>query len=73
MLITISSFTSFPDSTICFISAFKVGLNVEAAYPFNILRISSPVDTWFNFKSFLKNLAYVPFPTPGAPNKNKNF
>lgn len=73
ILITISSETNFPEFTIYFISAISDLLKVEAAWPLIIFLISSPVEIWLYFKSFFNNFAYVPLPTPGAPNKIMNF
>ena len=51
----------------------RVPFNINNTYPLRIFLISSPVEMWLNFKSFTNNLAKVPFPTPGAPNKTNVF
>ena len=68
-----SSDTNLPALTMLLISFIKFLSKLAEVQPFKILRISSPVEMWFNFKSFFKNLAQVPLPTPGAPNIIINF
>ncbi len=73
ILTTISSLTNPPDFTILLIVWIKLLSNPLDTVPLRIFLISSPVETWLKCKSFVKSLAYVPFPTPGAPKRKKNF
>lgn len=73
MFITISSDTNPPEETISLIFLIKLASKLLSVYPFNILRISSPVETWLYWVSLINSLAKVPLPTPGAPKSTKNF